>query len=184
MKTVLLAINGEHPSHAAFDYAVGLCRRMRAELNILQFIKTRKIARCLSSTRKKVSHLNRMLENSFAGAAFAEEGMPDVTAQFMHGMSKPLKNLLEENPTDVHCNVELSSGDPEIELSEFIEERHDIVLTIFDPAQDGKIDSNSTDLKNTDLKKTGPKKRAAKSSRSLVKSLKKKIHIPLVVVEA
>lgn len=37
--TVLLVIEGENPDHSAFSYAVNLCKRTNAELDILQVIE-------------------------------------------------------------------------------------------------------------------------------------------------
>jgi len=54
MKQVLLAIDGDIPTDSVFQYAVGLCRRIQAQLNILQFVKKKSLTQCISSTKKKV----------------------------------------------------------------------------------------------------------------------------------
>jgi hypothetical protein len=136
MKQVLLAINGNIPTNTVFNYAVGLCTGIRAELGILQFVKNKKWAACLLSTPKKVRHLGKILEDSFAGAAFAEEGMFCAADEILSGVSKPLKQLLDKNKMSVPYRVVLSNGNPETDLSQYIENHHEIILAIFDPSKD------------------------------------------------
>ena len=100
MKQVLLAINGDIPTNLVFQYSVGLCKRMKAELNILQFMQNRKLTHCIFSTKKRVGRLGKFLEDSFAGVAFAEQDVFYMADEFLSGVSDPLKDLINFNKTD------------------------------------------------------------------------------------
>ncbi len=139
MKQVLLAINGDIPTNSVFQYAVSLCTRISADLKILQFIGGRKLTQCLSSTKKKVRSIGHFLEDSFAGIAFAEHGEFYMADEILSGVSEPLKEMLTLNDSCVSFTVILSDGEPETDLSRYIEENRDIVLTIFDPSVDTPV---------------------------------------------
>lgn len=164
MKQVLLAINGETPSRKAFQYAVDLSRRLRAELSILRFIDKDRLVAYFKKTRKKAFRLGRFLENSFAGIAFAEEGLPMDTGQVLAGVSDPLNDFLKNNSDDIPLKITVSHGDPEKDLGCFVDSHHDVVLTILD----------SPKRETESLKK--------KEAR--IKELKKKLGIPVVVINA
>lgn len=163
MKTVLLAINGDSPTDSTFQYAIGLCRRIRADLNILQFVKGKNLVHCIASTRQRVGAINRFMEDSFAGAAFAEHGLPEISDEIMSGISDPLKKLLQSDHPDIFCTVALSLGNPATELSPYVDKHRKIVLTIFDPS-------------------TGEKSQSMRST-AMVKLLKKQLCVPLVVLK-
>ncbi len=164
MKQVLLAINGDIPTNSVFQYSVDFCKRISAELNILQFIQNRKITHCISSTKNRVGRLGKFLEAYFAGAAFAEQGVFYMADEFLSGVSDPLRDLIKFNKIGVPFKVTLSNGDPETELSSYIDNHRKIVLMIFDP---------SKDMENQ------PKKYLA-----TVEQIKKKLYVPLVVLKS
>ena len=163
MKQVLLAINGDIPTNSAFLYSVDLCKRISAELNILQFIKDRKLTQRLTTTKKRVGRLGRFLEDSFAGVAFAEEGAFYLADEFLSGVSDPLKQLIKVNESGVSFKVALSHGNPETDLLNYIDNHQEIVLTVFDP---------STNMRNH------PRQYLA-----IMEQIKKKLCVPLVVVK-
>lgn len=163
MKKVLLAINGDTPTKTIFRYAVDLCRRMKADLDIIQIIKEKRITDCISSTKKKVESFNRAMEDSFAGVAFAEENFQAEGVEITTGISPPLKHLIEQDKPEVLKQVTLGNGDLETELSIYIENRKNVVLTIFDPSSEER-------------------KRRLKN-RFKIKLLRKKLCVPLVVVK-
>jgi len=154
MKRVLLTINGKIPTKSVFQYSVGLCKMIHAELTILQFI---------SSTRRRVGHLGKFLENSFAGVAFAEQGVHSMAMEFMPGISNPLKEMIELKEMEMPFKVGLSRGNPETELSNYIENHQEIILTVFDPSKDSK--------KNP------------KYQLEMIEQIKKRLCIPLVMVK-
>jgi len=164
MKQVLLAINGDIPTNSVFQYSVGLCKRMKAELNILQFIQNRKLNHCISATKKKVGRLGKFLEDSFAEVAFAEQDVFYRADEFLSGVSDPLKDLVNFNKTEVPFKVTLTSGDPGTELSSYIDNHQEIVLTIFDP---------SKDVQNQ-----------PKQCLATVEQIRNKLYVPLVVVKS
>lgn len=164
MKQVLLAIDGDIPTDSVFQYAVGLCRRIQAQLNILQFVKKKSFTRCISSTKKKVGQLGKLLEDSFAGVAFAEEGVAYMADEFLPDVSDSLRELIKSDHAGISLEVIVSSGSPEKELSNYIDDHQDIVLTIFDPSRDKPI--------------------KAGHSRLIIEAIKKKLSVPLVVVKA
>nr|NJM00907.1 hypothetical protein [Desulfobacula sp.] len=163
MKQVLLAIDGNIPTEPVFQYAVGLCRRIQAELNILQFVKPETLSRCISMTRKKAGRLGKLLEDSFAGVAFAEEGVPHLAVEFLPDVSDSLKKLIKGDSSGIPFKVAAGRGNFEKELLNYIDAHQDIVLTVFDPS-------------------TGPQSGTGASFRTM-ETLKKKLGIPLVVVK-
>lgn len=164
MKQVLLAIDGDIPTDSVFQYAVGLCRRIQAQLNILQFVKKKSLTRCISSTKKRVGHLGKRLEDTFAGVAFAEEGLPHMADEFLPHVSDSLKKLINGNPAGISLEVKVSSSSLEKELSNYIDDHQDIVLTIFDPSRDQPMEAGQ--------------------SLSTIDAIKKNLSVPLVVVKA
>lgn len=163
MKQILLAIDGNIPTDSVFQYAVGLCRRIQADLNILQFVKEERLTRCLSATKKKVGRLGKLLEDSFAEVAFAEEGLPMMGKEFSPQVSDSLNELIKAGHARVALEVTASNSSPEKDLPHYIDDHQDIVLAIFDP---------STDQPG----RTG-------HSLSTIETIKKKLRIPLVVVK-
>jgi len=163
MKQVLLAIDGNSPTDSVFQYAVGLCRRIQADLNILQFVRDERLTRCLSVTKKKVGRLGKLLEDSFAEVAFAEEGLAGMGKEFRPGISDALNELIQAGQAGVALEVTVSSSSPEKDLPHYIDDHQDIVLAIFDPSTD----------------QTG----RAGHSLLTIETIKKKLRIPLVVVK-
>lgn len=162
MKQVLLAIDGAMPTKPVFQYAVGLCRRIGAGLNILQFFQEARASRRLAETRGKVGRLGRLLEDSFAGVAFAEEGMFKMADSLSTDVSDPLKELIQASPNAVPVRAAVSGGRPETDISRYVEAHQDIVLTIFDPSGD----------------RTQPPGRR----RTMIDNIRKRLRVPLVVV--
>jgi hypothetical protein len=163
MKQVLLAINGDTPTNTVFTYAIDLCARIQTELYILQFVDKKKWTKCLVSAQTRGRHLNRRMENSFAGVAFAEEGLFRMADEIMSGVSSPLKDLLALNHGPVPVKVALSQGCPETDLSPYIEEHQNIILTIFDPSKNVTGRSGKT--------------------REIIQQIKRNLCVPLVVVK-
>ena len=52
MKKILLAVDGISPDPKAFRYAVELCKRIKAELNVFQIIDPGKYSEYLKKMRK------------------------------------------------------------------------------------------------------------------------------------
>jgi hypothetical protein len=163
MKQVLLAINGQTPSKRAFWYAVELSKRIRAELSILRFIEKGILIKHLKATRKKAAHISRFLEDTFADAALAEEGITLDAEKVLADVSDPLKDLLAEGKADVALKLTVSGGDPEDGLDRFVESHHDVVLTILDSSKTAEP----------------PEKNKAR-----MEKLKHRLGVPLVVIKS
>ncbi len=141
MKQVLLAINGYSPTKIVFEYSIGLCRRMEAGLNILQFVPKKFLSRYVVSTRRQMGRISRHLEDSFAGAAFAEKGLPRLADEFLPGRTSPLGELIRVDADGIPLKVKITSGNPETGITDYVSIHQDIVLAVFDPSEDRKAHS-------------------------------------------
>ncbi len=109
MKQILLAINGNSPTALAFQYAVDLCKRIKAELKVLQFIRKKRVERCLS-------HPNNTI--------------PSLCVKELQPRSQK---------AGVPFQISLCAGELEKELPEYIDNHQEIVLTIFDSSSGRQI---------------------------------------------
>ena len=97
MKKILLAINGVKPERRAFSYAVQLCKRVQADLNVLQVIKPVNLEKYLKKIRKKTSYARKYIESSLVAATFAEAGEHDTASDLMSEAVKNINQLLPES---------------------------------------------------------------------------------------
>jgi hypothetical protein len=113
-----------------------------------------------------VGKFGRFLENAFAGVAFAEEGAFRMADEFLSGVPKPLKELIDANADALDARVVLSSGRPETLLADYVDRNRDIVLAVFDPSRDPKKPSSPRALGRR------------------IRQIRKNLPVPLVVVGA
>ncbi len=137
MQKVLLAINGISPDRRAFDFAVRLCKHIRAELNILDIIGPQNLAKYLGKVRRGTRRATQMVEDAMVAVAFAEAGEFDSAACLKE---QALKNIHEWFPepegASIPCELTITSGPPVQEIVKYVEDHKDVVLTIYDaPAQ-------------------------------------------------
>ena len=142
MEKVLLAIDGIKPTRSAFHYAVQLCQRLKAELNVLQVIAP---GRCSSYVKRfgyKAKGTKRFIEGSMAAAAFAEAGEHETARQVMAEARRNLNELLPESEkAGVPFHLSLKAGRPDREIPLYLRRHRDVVLTIYDAsAQDARAD--------------------------------------------
>ena len=117
MEKVLLAIDGVTPDRKAFRYAVELCRRIKAELNIFQIIRPRYYHEHAKKVRKTASLARRFMEGSMAAVTFAEAGEHETALDIMAETSKEVRNLIQEfKEAGVRCHFSIKSGNPEKEI--------------------------------------------------------------------
>ena len=83
MRTVLLAVEGTIPEREILGCAVGLCRRMRAELRVLHILDPGLWKSHGKRLAKQISRGRTLLEASMAAAAFAEAGEHDKAREYM-----------------------------------------------------------------------------------------------------
>lgn len=154
MKQILLAIDGNVPSRPIFKYAADLCKHISARLCILQFIKYRK-GRSFGADSSNNTNTDSTIGNIEIGGS----DMPGQGDKRFAGISGPLKQMLKNPNCPVLYSVALSAGSPENVLSGYVDSHHDIILAVFDPSHD----------------------HAPAFSR--IKELKKRLGVPLVVVD-
>ena len=143
MKKVLLTIDGMTPDQKAFHYAVALCKRIKAELNIFQVIRPRYYRKYMEKIRKNASLVRRVVESAMVAATFAEAGEHETALDMMAEASKQIQQLLQESEkAGVHCRFLIRSGNPEKEIVDYVNDHRDVILTIYDAFGD----SGSADI--------------------------------------
>jgi len=151
MKKVLLTIDGITLDQRAFHYAVSLCKRIRAELNIFQIIRPRYYNNYMKKIRKKASFARKFMEGSMVAATFAEAGEHETALDMMAEASEEIKHLMSESESSgVHCHFSIKSGNSEKEIVDYVNDHRDVVLTIYDASdQDALQNADISEKKNT-----------------------------------
>lgn len=144
MEKVLLAINGVTPSKKVFSFAVQLCQRIRAELNVLQVVRPRNYGKYLKNVRKKANHAKKYIESSLVSAAFAEAGEHETARDMLSEASENINRLLPESEkAGIRCHLTMKLGNPDNEIISYVNEHRDVVLTIYDAP--GETDAEKKD---------------------------------------
>lgn len=168
MKKVLLTIDGITPDQKAFRYAVALCKRIRADLNIFQIIRPRYYREYMKKVQKKTFLARKFMEGSMVAATFAEAGEHETALDMMTEASNEIKRLLSESEkSGVHCHFSITSGIPEKEIINYVNDHRDVVLTIYDAS-----DQNANRTVNVSEKK------------NVLAKMKRELCIPLVMVHS
>ena len=166
MEKVLLAIDGITPDKKAFDYAVELCSRIKAELNVLQIIRTKNANSFLEKAIHKAAHAKLFFEGTMMATAFAEAGEHETADDLMNQALKNIKKLLPESEkSGISCHLTMKSGNPREEIVRFVQEHKGVVIAVYDPT--GEKEQNTSDQK---IKK-------------MIRSITDAIPIPLVMVQ-
>jgi len=138
MEKVLLAIDGMTPDRKVFRYAVALCKRIQAELSIYQIIRPQVFQEYKKRIRKKGRLVRKFVEGSMVAATFAEAGEPDTALDIMGEATKEIRRLLQESENaGVQCDFSIQSGNPEKEIVNYVNDHRNVVLTIYDAADQG-----------------------------------------------
>jgi nucleotide-binding universal stress UspA family protein len=154
MKKVLLAIDGMTPDRKAFRYAVALCKRIRAELSIFQIIRPQYYREYKKKIRKKGLFARKFFEGSMAAATFAEAGEHETALDIMAEVSKEIRRLLQESEeAGVHCHFSITSGNPEKEIVNYVNDHRNVVLTIYDVSDHDVNEANNISRKKNALAK-------------------------------
>ncbi len=122
MKKVLLAIAGEKPDRRIIDYAVELCMRMKARLDVLQIVGPG-LKGSAGRIRAQADRFRRLVDSAAAAATFAEVGEPEPFAT--------------PAAASVFDDLTVRSGSAAREIIDYVDARRDIVLTLYDPSLDG-----------------------------------------------
>ncbi|MGM0454368.1 MAG: universal stress protein, partial [Thermodesulfobacteriota bacterium] len=133
MQKILLAIDGMFPSKQMVDYAVDLCRRIRAELNILHIIDTGGGTDHLKKFQQQVQQARERFESTMMAASFAETGDHDTAKALMDRASENFSRLLsEEKRAAIDYRVKIKAGGTDRTILDYVSRNRDIVLAIYD----------------------------------------------------
>jgi hypothetical protein len=145
MRKILLAINGIQPNRRVFSYTVQLCKRLKAELLVLQVVDTGGHGGRLGGIGRKARRAMKFLEDSMSAAAFAEAGEHETAHAMMVQARKQINDLLPETASaGIQCHFTMKAGAAEREIVRYARRHRDIVLTVYDSAgsdspEDGRI---------------------------------------------
>ena len=168
MKKVLLAIDGVKPTQTVFNYAVQLCQRLKAELNVLQVIRPGRYGEYMKKVRLSAQRTKEFIEGSMVAATFAEAGEHEAAGAVMAEARKNLNELLPESEkAGVPFHLSVTSGRPGKEILYYLRKLRDVVLAIYDaPRQDDQG-------------------RCVETRRNTVpREIKRNLSVPLVVVRS
>lgn len=167
MKKVLLAIDGMAPDIKAFQYTVQLCRRIKAELNVLQVISAKNYGRFMSKAKRSAKPAKRYVEGALMAIAFAEAGEHETADALMSEALRNLKQLLPESEKEgVRFHVTVKAGSLKREIIRYLSEHRDVVLTVYDAHHRKGADAGF-----------------AKRYRAHAEEIQKALSIPLVVIQ-
>ena len=167
MQRILLAIDGITPDKKALYYAVELCKRIKAELSVLEVISPRNYPRYIKNLGERVNQARRYVEDSMVAVTFAEAGDHEVARALQEEAQKKISQLLPESERDaVHCRLSMKSGSPDKEIVRYVNDHRDIVLTIYDTPE-GQSDETVRE------RKTG----------SVPRRIREQLLTPLIVVK-
>jgi len=167
MQKILLAIDGITPDKKALCYAVELCKRIKAELRVLEVISPLNYLKYIKNWRGRVNQARRYVEESMAAVTFAEAGDHEMARALQEEAQKKIRQLLPDSERDaVHCRLSMKSGNPDKEIVRYVNDHRDIVLTIY----------GTTD------EETGASGNEGKT-RSVPRRIRQELLTPLVVVK-
>jgi nucleotide-binding universal stress UspA family protein len=153
MRKILLAINGVKPNRKVFSYAVQLCKRLKAELIVLQVVDPRGDGDKgrMGLIARKTRQARKILESSLTAATFAEAGEHEIAREMMIQARKQIHDLLPETAkAGIQCHFTMKAGPPDREIIRYSRRHRDIVLTVYDgsesDSQGGKGTSGGKDV--------------------------------------
>ena len=142
MKKILLGIIGYHPHETTLRYSLALASRIKANVEILQVLKSSAGNR-LSRFRRHLKRGAYLFESKMVSVSFAEAGEHETALQLEQMLANSIREFLgpdeiEEAPK---CSVHVTTGDPELEISRFVADHPDVVLAICDAPDTDASDS-------------------------------------------
>jgi len=165
MEKVLLAIDGITPDRKVFGYAVQLCKRIKADLNVLQIIRPRNYTKYIKKIRERTNYARNYFEGSMIAATFAEAGEHDTANAIMAEARRNINKLLPESEkAGIQYQLTMKSGDPNKEIIEYVNAHRDVVLTIYDTSQKGHHETG-----------------IGKRNRPMAREMRQMLSVPLVV---
>lgn len=150
MQKILLAIDGVRPNRKAFSYAVQLCKRLGAELIVLQVIDPGGEERPEGLIKKKARRARKFLESSLTAATFAEAGEHETARDMMIEARKQINDLLPETAkAGIQCRFTMKEGPPDREIFQYTRRHRDIILAVYDStASDSQDERKASRARN------------------------------------
>ena len=165
MEKVLLVIDGVAPDKKAFNYALELCLRMKAELKVLQIVQGQNLVDCFKTMRNTANHARKYFESSMMAAAFAQAGEHETADDIMSEAMENFNKLLSEaGKTGVRCHHTMKSGTTREEVVNYVRANRGVVIAVYDSA--GEKD---------------PKSQARKKNNAL-QAISRALPVPVVMV--
>ena len=163
MEKVLLAIGGVKPSQKVFEYAMRLCQRLKAELRVLQVVRSGQWGQRLKKVQRSGQRAKRLLEESMVAATFAEAGehetAKDIMAQarknkdIMAQARKNMDRLMPESQrAGIAYHLTMTSESPSKEIINYVNEHRGVVLTIYDAGL-GETPGSDVSAEDTEVAK-------------------------------
>jgi hypothetical protein len=135
LKKILLAIEGVAPDRSTFSYAVALCKRMRAGLEILQILSPQTYRSYLEKVKRGARHAKNAFENAMVAVTFAEAGQHDIVEQMRIQARDNLDRLIPRPEREgLEYHLTLKPGNPDDEILRYVYDHRDVILTIYDAA--------------------------------------------------
>lgn len=132
MRSILLAVDGLMPDREAFRYALGMCRRMRAGLEVLQIVQGRHLRELAQRLKGGVANARRRFESAMAAAAFAEAGEAELAQRIVHEVQEQLERMVpEEERKGIPIHTRLTMGRPEKEIPRYVGDHPHVVVAIY-----------------------------------------------------
>ena len=166
MEKVLLAIDGITPDKKAFNYALELCTRIKADLDVLHIVRSRNMNGFLEKAINRAKCAKLFFEGTMMATTFAEAGEHETADNLMNQALKNINKLLPESEkAGISCHLTMKSGNPNEEIVRFVKDHKNVVVAIYDPSDKKK--QNASDPK---IKK-------------MIRSITDALPIPLVMVQ-
>ena len=132
MEKILLAIDGIEPDSRIFSFAVALCKRMRAGLDVLQILGPRSCRKYLKKATQSALNVRSVFEDAMVAVTFAEAGQHDIAEQLKMQACENLERLIPKSEKDgIDYHLTLKSGNADEEIVRYVGDHRDVVLTIY-----------------------------------------------------
>ena len=166
MEKILLAIDGIAPDSRIFNYAVALCKRMRAGLDVLQILGPRSCKKYLKKVKQSALNARSVFEDTMVAVTFAEAGQHDIAEQLKMQVFENIDRLIPKSEKDgIDYHLTLKCGNADEEIVRYVCDHRDVVLTIYDAS--GAQDKQE---------------RASVRKRKAVRQIGQKLSTPLVIM--
>lgn len=138
MKTVLFATDHIPPDPKALDYALVLCKRLAARLEVLHILQSSASVKVAERLRRPATRkAGQTMPPARGDQAPAHNRPPDPDGSLRKAAIDRLKRLLSDHPAiPIDYHFEIASETTGATLERYVRNHRDIVLTVFDPRSD------------------------------------------------